>query len=181
MVTFVHREFNLPNCKPAHECAMQNPLRRPEEILAYRPLRKMLGSLARPVWSVGPSDSVLAAIRLMSEKDIGFLPVLESGRLVGALSERDCARSVLTRPFGEAARVADIMVRTVVTVGLSHTFAECLRLMHQSRIRHLPVVESGAVLAVLSIRDLMSEAVSHHAKVIEQLERERLTMFMSPV
>ena len=117
----------------------------------------------------------------MSDKDIGFVPVLDNGRLVGALSERDCARSVLTRPFGEAARVSEIMVRTVVTVDLSHTFGECLRLMHQGRIRHLPVVESGAVVAVLSIRDLLSEAVSHHAKIIEQLERERLTIFTSAV
>ena len=73
------------------------------------------------------------------------------------------------------------MVRNVITVDLSHTFADCLRIMHQNRIRHLPVVDSGEVIAVISVRDLMSEAVSHHAKIIEQLERERLTIFTSAV
>jgi CBS domain-containing protein len=161
---------------------MQSPLRRPEEILAYRSLRQMLGSVARPVWAVAPSDTAFAAINLMSERDIGFVPVLESGRLVGVLSERDCVRAVmLTHRPADATAVGDVMVRNVVTADLSHTFGDCLRMMHQNRIRHLPVVESGKVIAVISIRDLMSEAVSHHAKIIEQLERERLTMFTSTV
>jgi len=73
------------------------------------------------------------------------------------------------------------MVRNAVTADLSHTFADCLRIMHQNHIRHLPVVDSDKVIAVISIRDLMSEAVAHHAKIIDQLERERLTMFTSAV
>ena len=69
------------------------------------------------------------------------------------------------------------MVRKVVTVDLSQTFADCLRLMHEHGIRHLPVIDSGKPVAVVSIRDLLSEAVAHHAKIIAELERERLTMF----
>ena len=61
----------------------------------------------------------------------------------------------------------------------SHTFADCLRLMHQHGIRHLPVVDSGNVIAVVSIRDLLREAVAHNARIIAELERERLTMFTS--
>ena len=71
------------------------------------------------------------------------------------------------------------MVRDVVTVDLSHKFAECLKLMHQHAIRHLPVIDGGKVIAVVSIRDLLNEAVTHHARVIAQLERERMTMFLS--
>ena len=73
------------------------------------------------------------------------------------------------------------MARDVVTVDLSHTFADCLRLMHQHRIRHLPVLQGGQVIGLVSVRDLMTEAVSHHAKIIAELEQERLTIFTSPV
>ena len=71
------------------------------------------------------------------------------------------------------------MVRDVITVDLARTFADCLNLMHQHRIRHLPVVENGTPITVISIRDLLAEAVEHHAMVIGELERERLTMFVS--
>jgi CBS domain-containing protein len=71
------------------------------------------------------------------------------------------------------------MTREVVTVDSSHTYGDCLRLMHQHGIRHLPVVDGSNVIAVLSIRDLLREAVAHNARVIAELERERLTMFTS--
>jgi CBS domain-containing protein len=138
---------------------MDQPIRRPEEILAYRPLRQVLG----------PRD-----------KDIGFLVVLDRGAMVGVLSERDCARRLmLAEKSARTTPVADLMVRDVVSVDLTRTFADCLRLMHQHRIRHLPVVDQGRVIAVVSIRDLLAEAVAHHAKIIAELERERLTIFTS--
>ena len=100
--------------------------------------------------------------------------------MVGVLSERDCARRlVLAGKPAQTTPVADIMVREVVSVGLTHTFGDCLRLMHQHGIRHLPVTDTGSVVAVVSIRDLMGEAVAHHAKIISELERERLTIFTS--
>ena len=79
----------------------------------------------------------------------------------------------------ETTPVADIMVRSVITVGLSHTFADCLKLMHRHGIRHLPVIDGGRPITVVSIRDLLSEAVAHHAKIIAELERERMTIFTS--
>ena len=159
-----------------------HPLRRPEEILAFRPLKQILGALPKPVFSIAPADTVYDAVRIMKDKDVGFVVVLEGDELVGVLSERDCARSVtLARRLADATPVADVMVRDVITVGTNSTFADCLRLMHQRGIRHLPVVENRKVLAVISVRDLMSEAVAHHAKIIAQLERERMTMFTSPV
>ena len=96
------------------------------------------------------------------------------------LSERDCARRlVLAGKPAQTTPVAELMVRDVVSVDLTHTFADCLRLMHQHRIRHLPVVDQGRVIAVVSIRDLLAEAVAHHARIIAELERERLTIFTS--
>jgi len=159
---------------------MENPLRRPEEILAYRSLRLILASKPKALWTVAPADSVLAALQIMAEKDIGLLVVMERDTLAGVLSERDCARRVLlAKKSPESTSVADIMVRKVVTIDADHTFADCLRLMHQHGIRHLPVVDHGRVIGIVSIRDLLSEAVRHNAKIIEELERERMTIFTS--
>ena len=159
---------------------MDHPLRRPEEILAFRSLRQILASKPGVLWCVAPVDSVLTALQLMTDKDIGLVAVMEGRTLAGVLSERDCARQVLLpKKNAELTRVADIMVRNVVTIDINRTFADCLRLMHQHSIRHLPVVDNGNVTTVVSIRDLLSEAVIHHAKIIEELERERLTIFTS--
>lgn len=159
---------------------MDNPIRRPEQILAYRTLSQILGSRQKPLWTVAPGDNAHAAIELMADKDIGFLVVLDREAMVGVLSERDCVRRmVLAGKPAQTTPVADLMERNVVSVDLGHTFADCLRLMHQHRIRHLPVVAQGKVIAVVSIRDLLAEAVAHHAKIISELERERLTIFTS--
>ena len=161
---------------------MDNPIRRPEEILAYRSLRRILASKPEALWTVTPADSVLTAQQMMADKDIGLVVVKEGSKLAGVLSERDCARRVLlARKSPESTPVADIMVRNVVTIDAEHTFADCLRLMHKHSIRHLPVVDNGKVIAVVSIRDLLSEAVAHNAKIIEKLELERLTIFTSTV
>ena len=159
---------------------MENPLRRPEEILAFRSLRQILATKPKVLWTVAPADTVLTALQIMVDKDIGLLAVMDGGTLVGVLSERDCARRVLlAKKSPESTPVADVMVRNVVTIDVGRTFADCLRLMHQHGIRHLPVVDNGKVITVVSIRDLLGEAVTHHAKIIEELERERLTIFTS--
>ena len=159
---------------------MDHPLRRPEEILAYRSLKQILAARPKSLWTVGPKDNALAAMRLMAEKNIGFLVVTEQGKIVGVLSERDCVRRiVLAGKAAEVTPVADIMVRDVVKADLTHTFADCVRLMHTHGIRHLPIVENDTAVSVISVRDLLSEAVTHHAKIISELERERMTMLTS--
>jgi CBS domain-containing protein len=159
---------------------MDYPIRQPEEILAYRSLQRILDAKPRTVFSVAPTDSVMAALQIMADRNIGFLVVLEGERLVGVLSERDCARrAVLVKKPLDTTPVADVMVRDVVTADLTHTFGDCLRLMHQHGFRHLPVMDRGKLIAVLSVRDLMSEAVEHHAKIIRELERERMTILTS--
>jgi signal-transduction protein with cAMP-binding, CBS, and nucleotidyltransferase domain len=159
---------------------MDHPLRRPEEILAYRPLGRILAAKPKSLWTVGPRDSALAAMRLMVEKNIGLVVVTEHGAIAGILSERDCVRRlVLSGKSPELTPVADIMVREVITIDLAKTFADCLKLMHLHNVRHLPVAENGTPITVISIRDLLAEAVQHHTKVINELERERMTMFTS--
>lgn len=161
---------------------MKHPLRRPEEILAYRKLKEILASKPSALWTVGPTDNALSAMRLMAEKNIGLVVVMDKGAIVGVLSERDCVRRiVLAGKAPETTAIADVMVRNVIKADITATFADCLRLMHEHRIRHLPVVENDAVIGVVSIRDLLSEAVAHHARIIGELEWERLTMLTSTV
>ena len=161
---------------------MPQTVRRPEEILAYRSLHQILVSKSRQLWTARPADNILSVLQTMADKKVGLLVVLDQRRLVGVVSERDCARrAVLAKKPLETTPVSDIMTREVVTVDFSHTYGDCLRLMHQHGIRHLPVVGGGNVIAVLSIRDLLREAVAHNAKIIAELERERLTMFTSMV
>ena len=159
---------------------MSSSIRQPEEILAYRPLRRILGPEPWSLWTVGPADSVLTALRVMADKNIGFLVVMARGKIAGVLSERDCVRRVIVASKSpETTPVADVMTRDIVTVDIGHAFADCLRLMHQHGIRHLPVVSNDKAVAVISIRDLLGEAVRHHEQIINDLERERLTIFTS--
>ena len=159
---------------------MDHPLRRPVEILAYRPLKQILAAKPKALWTVGPRDNTLSAMHLMADKNIGLLVVMENKAIVGVLSERDCVRRlVLAGKSPEATPVADIMVRNVVKADIATTFGNCLKLMHEHHIRHLPVIENDDVVGVISIRDLLGEAVAHHAKVIGELERERMTMLTS--
>jgi len=159
---------------------MDQPLRRPEQILAYRPLRQILAGKPKALWTVGPKDSALSAMRLMADKHIGLVVVMDNQAIVGVLSERDCVRRlVVAGKSPDTTPVAEIMVRNVITADVGKTFAECLKLMHEHGFRHLPITENGVAIGVISIRDLMGEAVAHHAKVIGELERERMTMLVS--
>src|SRR3954467_11632351 len=159
---------------------MDHPLRRPEQILAQRSLKQILAAKTRALWTVGPGDNARSAMQLMADKNIGLLVVMENRAIVGVVSERDCVRRlILAGKSPEATPVADIMVRNVVKADIANTFADCLKLMHEHHIRHLPVIENGDVVGVISVRDLLREAVAHHAKVIGELERERMTMLTS--
>ncbi|MBK7955262.1 MAG: CBS domain-containing protein [Candidatus Accumulibacter sp.] len=116
----------------------------------------------------------------MAEKHIGFLVVVDDGKLLGVLSERDYARKVVLA--GRASHdtlVRDVMTRDVISVSPGDRCADCMRLMDQHGIRHLPVVDSGRVVGVISIRDLLAEVVTHHERVIMELETERLMMLQS--
>jgi len=159
---------------------MDHPLRSPEQILAYRPLKQILAAKPKALWTIGARDTALSAMQLMADKNIGLLVVMEHRAIVGVLSERDCVRRlVVAGKSPEATSVADIMVRNVVTADIANSFVDCLKLMHEHQIRHLPVIENDDLVGLISVRDLLSEAVAHHARVISELERERLTMLTS--
>lgn len=156
---------------------MESPFKTPEQLLAYRTLKQVLAGKPPGAYSVQPSDSVLAALQLMSDKQTGFVVVQENNRLVGVFSERDYARKVILE--GLASRdtpVRDVMSRNVVTVTLGNTIPQCIALMNESNFRHLPVVDAGAVIGVLSVRDILKEIVAHHERVIRDLATERMTI-----
>jgi CBS domain-containing protein len=161
---------------------MDSPIRRPDQILAYRSLQQVLGGKPRNLWSVSPADSAMKALQVMADKKTAFLVVLDQGKMVGVVSERDfVGRVILAKKPPETTTVSEIMVRNVITVDLSGTFRDCMKLMQQHNIRYLPVMDGGKPVTVISIRDLLNEAVVHQDKLVAEFELERLTIFTSTV
>lgn len=134
-------------------------------------VRQLLHGKGSQVWSVEPGDSVFHALELMAEKNVGALMVTEGDALVGMFSERDYARKVILH--GRASRdtaVRDIMSERVVTVGPERTVADCMAAMTEHRIRHLPVVEEGGVIGLVSIGDVVKAIMSEQSFLINQLQ-----------
>ena len=134
-------------------------------------VRELLRNKGDQVYSLGPEATVYEALTLMAEKDVGALLVLDSGQLVGILSERDYARKIVLK--GKTSRetpVREIMTEKVVWVRPDQTIEECMALMTNKRIRHLPVLEGGRLLGVISIGDVVKDIISEQEFMIEQLE-----------
>lgn len=133
--------------------------------------RHLLQGKDGAIHAVAPGDSVLEAIRRMAQHHIGALLVMEGESLVGIVSERDYARKVILRDrSSRETPVADIMSAPVITVAPDATLDECMRTVTDRRVRHLPVVEGGRVLGVLSIGDLVKAVIDAQAREIEQLQ-----------
>jgi CBS domain-containing protein len=134
-------------------------------------VRHLLDRKGRGIFSIGPEDPVLEAIRLMAERHVGALLVMRGTELAGIVSERDYARKVILRGRSSAdTPVSQIMTSPVTTVSVDHTVQECMELMTERRIRHLPVVEGERVLGVVSIGDLVKAVIEEQQHTIEQLE-----------
>lgn len=134
-------------------------------------VRQLLDRKGRAVYAIGPEDPVLEAIQLMADHHVGALVVLKNGEPAGILSERDYARKVILMGRSSAETPAwQIMSSPVYTVSPESTLEECMRLMTDKRIRHLPVVESGSVVGMISIGDLVKALIEEQQRTIEQLE-----------
>jgi CBS domain-containing protein len=135
-----------------------------------RPLKQLIEAKQSLV-SVGPEDTVFTALTLLAQFNIGALPVLEKGRLVGIFSERDYARKIIL--MGKASKdtpVREIMSEKVTCVTLDETVEECMALMTDKHVRHLPVLgANNELLGILSIGDLVKETISEQKFTIEQL------------
>lgn len=135
-------------------------------------IRQILAEKGDQIWSVRPKDTVYDAIRMMATKGIGALVVLDEDKLHGIISERDYARKVILD--GRSSReteVGDICSSPAITISPKASAEEGLALMTNKRIRHLPVVEQGELLGVVSIGDLVSAVIGDQQQLIEQLER----------
>ncbi len=134
-------------------------------------IKHLLDRKGRHIISVKPEDSVLDAIRLMAEKGIGSLVVMEDQELLGIMSERDYARKVIIKGrSSESTAVSEIMTVNVFTTSSSETVNDCMSVMTEKKIRHLPVVEDNVVIGMISIGDLVEAIISDQQEEIEQLE-----------
>jgi CBS domain-containing protein len=135
-------------------------------------VKHLLEGKGRQLFSVAPGDSVLRAIEVMAERHVGALLVLDRGDLAGIISERDYARKVILKGRSSAdTKVAEIMTADVVTVAPRDSVHRCMSLMTEKRIRHLPVLDDGRVVGVLSIGDLVKAVIDEQQHKIEDLER----------
>jgi CBS domain-containing protein len=135
-------------------------------------LRQLLGNKTPEVFAVAPGDAVIDAIRLMAEKSVGAVLVMDGARLAGIVSERDYARKVVLHGRSSAdTSVRDIMTADVITVGPNHTVEHCMQLVTDHRIRHLPVMEDGEVIGVISIGDLVKAVIEDQKVQLDQLQR----------
>lgn len=124
------------------------------------------------IYTVAPGASVYEAVKLMAEKNIGALVVMEDDAIVGIITERDYARKiVLMARSSKDTPVRDIMTSSVMYVSPSQRTEECMALMTESRVRHLVVIESGKLVGVVSIGDLVKDTISEQEFIIQQLQR----------
>ena len=135
-------------------------------------LKQVLQGKGHDVWSIGPEDSVYDAMQMMADKDVGALVVMEGDSLVGVFSERDYARKVILRGrSSKDTKVKEIMTSRVAYARPEQSVEECMALMTDKHIRHLPVMDGDKMLGVVSIGDLVKAIIEEQQHVIAQLEQ----------
>jgi CBS domain-containing protein len=136
------------------------------------PISSVLFHKASALWSIAPEATVYEAIKLMAEKNIGALLVMSGGKLAGVITERDYTRKVaLQGKTSRETRVWEIIPREVITVMPDDSVEDCMRLMTENRVRHLPVVEGTNVIGIISIGDLVNWIISTQNAQLEQMEQ----------
>jgi CBS domain-containing protein len=135
-------------------------------------IRSLLAEKGREVFGIAPDATILDALELMAEKNVGAVIVVEGDSLIGILSERDYAWKVaLMGRASNTTAVSEIMTRSVSTVSPEGSVDECMELMTEGRFRHLPVVEDGKVIGVISIGDVVKAVIQRQQALIGDLER----------
>jgi CBS domain-containing protein len=133
-------------------------------------VRSILKTKGSQIWSLSPEATVFDAIAMMAEKGVGALMVVAHDRLQGIISERDYARKVILKGHSsKEMQVQEIMTRSVITVTSEHTVAECMRIMTDHRVRHLPVLDGDSLQGVVSIGDIVRAIISAQADTIRHL------------
>jgi CBS domain-containing protein len=135
-------------------------------------VKYLLAFKDKDVWSIEPEEPVLEAIQMMADKHIGALPVIRGEELIGIVSERDYARKVILMGRSSSdTPVWQIMSSPVTTVSPDESVHRCMEIMTEKRIRHLPVVERGKMIGIISIGDLVKAVIEEQQQTIDQLER----------
>ena len=140
--------------------------------MAMTTVRQLIQLKGQDIWSIGPGSSVYDALRMMADKGVGALLVMENEKLVGIISERDYARKVILK--GKASmdtRVSEIMTSVLFTVHPDQTVHECMEVMTNKHIRHLPVMMDDKVLGIISIGDVVKDIIYQQRETIKDLER----------
>lgn len=133
---------------------------------------RILRAKGHTVWTISPEESVYNAMKLMAEKDIGAIVVVDRDRIVGILSERDYARKIVLRGRSSSeTTVLEIMTREVITVHTSQGIDECMAIMTGQRVRHLPVVEEEVMVGIISIGDVVKAIIADQEETIRHLEQ----------
>ncbi len=133
-------------------------------------IRDLINVKGRDVYAVHPGTTVIETLKYLAEKDIGALVVLQNDTIAGIISERDFVRSIAeTGQCLMDTTVADYMTRDVFTIEMDQSLSDCMRLMTEKRIRHLPVVENGKLVGVISIGDVVKAIITDHEMTIDQL------------
>jgi CBS domain-containing protein len=134
-------------------------------------VKQILDAKGREVWTIQPEASVFEAIQLMAEKKVGALVVADGDKPVGIISERDYARKVILKgKSSQETPIRDIMTTDVVCTRLDQTVEECMALVTEKRIRHLPVLDGEQLVGIISIGDLVKTIIAEQQFMIEQLE-----------
>ena len=136
------------------------------------PISSLLHHKSPVLWSIPPETTVFEAVKLMAEKNIGALPVMSDGKLMGLFTERDYARKIaLQGKSSKETRVREIFTGVVITVKPQDSIEDCMKLMTEHRVRHLPVVDKENVVGIVSIGDLVNWTISAQDAQIAQMEQ----------
>ncbi len=134
-------------------------------------VRNLMQMKGQQIWQISPQASILDALNLMTQKDIGALPVVDSASLVGIISERDIVRILAEKHgFKAESEVARYMTHEVITTSTDSTVEDCMQLMTTHHIRHLPVMEEGKLIGLVSIGDVVKACITDRDETINHLE-----------